>query len=310
VFGAIANVKRPEIHKRLMLPATIAVLPPAIARFFFAVHGGVGPGPCAVLRLTLVNICVIIRPHRSAVPAITRDCAQGDWMKLSRFTTLLLAGSLLSASSASSRHRVNDRSMGEPAASVATAIAAVETEIRALDERQAQAWVVRDQAALERLWSPDFVLHAPSNQILTRDAVFREMKTPRLEMLSLERTVQRVTVFGDIAISMGVEHYRPKNGPNAGALHTQRYTNVWRREGDTWRKIARHANVLPLGATHQVPRPKPPNPQYTQRVSDVGCYLLAEVEFEELSEPVLWHLYTYPTIVEADAARSRNSIAV
>jgi hypothetical protein len=44
VSAAIASVARPEIHKRLMLLATIAVLPPAIARVFFAVTVGVGPG--------------------------------------------------------------------------------------------------------------------------------------------------------------------------------------------------------------------------------------------------------------------------
>ena len=125
----------------------------------------------------------------------------------------------------------------------------VEAEIRALDQTQAKAWVARDQAALEQLWSPEFVIHAPSNQILTREETFREMMTPRLEMVSLERTVERVTQFGDIAISMGVDHYVPKNGPEAGQVHTQPYTNVWRREGNTWRKIARHANVLPLGVT-------------------------------------------------------------
>ena len=44
VCAAIAYVKRPEVHKRLMVLATITVLPPAIARLFFAVMVGVGPG--------------------------------------------------------------------------------------------------------------------------------------------------------------------------------------------------------------------------------------------------------------------------
>jgi hypothetical protein len=44
VCAAIAYVKQPEIHKRLMLLATISVLPPAIARVFFAVSVGVAAG--------------------------------------------------------------------------------------------------------------------------------------------------------------------------------------------------------------------------------------------------------------------------
>jgi hypothetical protein len=44
VFAAVAYVRRPEIHKRLMLLATISMIVPAIARLFFAVAVGIGPG--------------------------------------------------------------------------------------------------------------------------------------------------------------------------------------------------------------------------------------------------------------------------
>ena len=44
VFAAIAYVRRPEAHKRLMLLATITVLAPAIARVFFAVNVGIAAG--------------------------------------------------------------------------------------------------------------------------------------------------------------------------------------------------------------------------------------------------------------------------
>jgi hypothetical protein len=44
VCAAIVYVRRPEVHKRLMLLATITILPPAIARLFFAVQVGISPG--------------------------------------------------------------------------------------------------------------------------------------------------------------------------------------------------------------------------------------------------------------------------
>ena len=44
VCAAIATVTRPEIHKRLMLLATVAVMPPAIARIFYAWNVDVAPG--------------------------------------------------------------------------------------------------------------------------------------------------------------------------------------------------------------------------------------------------------------------------
>ena len=44
VMAAVAYVRRPEVHKRLMVLATIAILPPAIARVMFALTVGMAPG--------------------------------------------------------------------------------------------------------------------------------------------------------------------------------------------------------------------------------------------------------------------------
>jgi hypothetical protein len=44
VLAAIAFVSRPEVHKRLMVLATISMIPPAIARVLFAVNVGVSAG--------------------------------------------------------------------------------------------------------------------------------------------------------------------------------------------------------------------------------------------------------------------------
>jgi hypothetical protein len=44
VAAAIANIRRPEWHKRLMLVATAGILQAPIARFFFLAATGGGPG--------------------------------------------------------------------------------------------------------------------------------------------------------------------------------------------------------------------------------------------------------------------------
>ena len=44
VAAALVCASRPEVHKRLMVLATITILPPAVARLFFAVSVGIGPG--------------------------------------------------------------------------------------------------------------------------------------------------------------------------------------------------------------------------------------------------------------------------
>jgi hypothetical protein len=84
IIVAIATVRRPEIHKRMMLLATFTILPPAIARLFFAVIVGIGPGlrpgngpprsvesvmSSALLADALILICILYdmrkrgRPH-------------------------------------------------------------------------------------------------------------------------------------------------------------------------------------------------------------------------------------------------------
>jgi hypothetical protein len=44
VTAAILNIKRPETHKRLMLLATVSILQAAVARIFFTIFAGYGPG--------------------------------------------------------------------------------------------------------------------------------------------------------------------------------------------------------------------------------------------------------------------------
>jgi hypothetical protein len=73
----------------------------------------------------------------------------------------------------------------------------------------------------------------------------------------MERTVEAVTQFGDIVISMGVDRPSDRTGPTAGVVRTQRYTNVWRKEGNTWRMIARHAHLLPLDTAQPGVTPRP-----------------------------------------------------
>ena len=75
--------------------------------------------------------------------------------------------------------------------------------------------------------------------------------------------------------------------------------------------------TLPGEATAQAP-PSPSAAIYpgrcetrvSERTGDAGCYWLTTEPMDGLSEAVYWHLYTYPTLAIAQAARSRNGVAV
>lgn len=127
---------------------------------------------------------------------------------------------------------------------------AAEATVRALDDQERLAALNQDLAALERLWSEHFIVNAPSNQILpNRRAVLDWFRKGMTTRSSYERSIEQVRVDGDIAIVMGAETLKPTgNAPQAGQTVRRRFTNIWKKEGDTWRLWARHANVIPAPA--------------------------------------------------------------
>jgi ketosteroid isomerase-like protein len=128
----------------------------------------------------------------------------------------------------------------------------VEATVRALDNQERLAALNQDYAALERLWSEHFIVNSPLNQILpNRSAVLAYFRRGMTTRSSFERNIEEVRVDGDMAIVMGAETIKPiGTAPRAGQTVHRRFTNIWKKEGDTWRLWARHANnVIPAPAT-------------------------------------------------------------
>jgi len=124
----------------------------------------------------------------------------------------------------------------------------VEDVVRALDEQERAAAQKRDVAALERLWSEDFTVNAPTNQVVVGRRAVMDVFVHGgiINFETFERTIEFVRVEGDLVFIMGSETIRPVgDAPMAGQTVRRRFTNVWRKEGDTWRLFMRHANNLP-----------------------------------------------------------------
>ena len=107
-----------------------------------------------------------------------------------------------------------------------------------------------DFAALEKLWSPRFIVNSPANRVLVREEVFAAIRQGKLKYTDLKTTVERMEVFGEVATVMGQESYRPDFGPEKGVLLTRRFTNVWQKTGEGWVMIVRQATVFDPGQTH------------------------------------------------------------
>jgi hypothetical protein len=126
---------------------------------------------------------------------------------------------------------------------------------RSLDDSERLAVLNQDLVALERLWSDDFTVNAPSNTVsIGKQQVLAAVSRGLIHYSLFDRTVEFIR-FGDgIAIVMGAETVKPiGDAPMAGQTVRRRFTNIWRNEAGTWRMFARHANVI------AEPPPAPPD---------------------------------------------------
>ncbi|WP_221393411.1 nuclear transport factor 2 family protein [Dyadobacter sp. NIV53] len=121
-----------------------------------------------------------------------------------------------------------------------------EAEIRNLENKERVAVLNSDSAALyNKLWSADMVIHAPANRVGTVEGTKMLLRTGKLNYLSFERAIEKVTFNDNLAIVMGEEKIRPQGQQdNAGKLVTRRFTNVWKYENNSWGIIARQATII------------------------------------------------------------------
>jgi ketosteroid isomerase-like protein len=130
-------------------------------------------------------------------------------------------------------------------------VASEEEVVRSLDDQERIAALSRDVPALERLWSDEFTVNAPNNRVVVGKQAVLDVFVHAgvIDFSTFERDIEFLRVDGDFAVIMGEETVvpvadAPAAGLRAGQEVKRRFTNIWRREGDTWRLYWRHANVI------------------------------------------------------------------
>ncbi|HSE25052.1 MAG TPA: nuclear transport factor 2 family protein [Pyrinomonadaceae bacterium] len=117
----------------------------------------------------------------------------------------------------------------------------IQETVRKLDLAHAEAVLRGDMAAIDRLWTEDFRVNNPFNEI---DNAAR-IRDGRVTYSSFVRVPEEILVHGDTVIVMGRETVVPKgNSPGAGKTINRRYTNIWMKRSGRWRLIARHASIV------------------------------------------------------------------
>lgn len=118
---------------------------------------------------------------------------------------------------------------------------AIEAEIRKLEEMEVKAVLAKDSATLLKLWDAAYVVNAPDNTINFAGKTTLDRPVMRATRSSFTRNVEEVIIRESVVITMGSEIVTPAAGQQT---IKRRYTNVWMKTGNTWKLIARHANII------------------------------------------------------------------
>ena len=120
-----------------------------------------------------------------------------------------------------------------------------EETVRSLDDQERKAVLDRNYAPLEHLWCEQLTVNSPANNVVIgrQDVLARVQKSAVYS--SFERKIEFIRIDGNFAIIMGAETVQPiGDAPLAGKTVQRRFTNIWKKDGNTWCAIARHANVV------------------------------------------------------------------
>lgn len=119
--------------------------------------------------------------------------------------------------------------------------ASIERQIRQLDSVHADAVLRGDLAAMDTIWTEDFIVNNPFNEIDKADRI----RSGIVSYSSFLREIEAVRVYENTVIVMGKETVVPKGkSPDAGKTIHRRYTNIWMMREGKWRLVARHASVI------------------------------------------------------------------
>ncbi len=122
-----------------------------------------------------------------------------------------------------------------------------ETELRKLENMEAEAILKGDTIMLFKLLSPQIVVHNPENSIVTFNKIMERIKSGKIDYSAFERIIEKITFVENIAIVMGKETITPKGvTTNAGKTVTRSFTNIWMRDKNSWRLTARQATIISI----------------------------------------------------------------
>ena len=124
-----------------------------------------------------------------------------------------------------------------------------EARLATLDAMQKELVANGDVNGLADISASDLTINAPTNRVLSHDQFFAMMRSGQIGAERFERTVESVTIRGNVGVVMGRELFTPTAKSELGRTYgarplNRRYTNIYVRNRGEWKWLARHANVV------------------------------------------------------------------
>ena len=121
--------------------------------------------------------------------------------------------------------------------------------IKKLMDYELKLVLSQDTAAMKQFYPDDMAATNPFNQFIDKRKVLERVQSDIIKYTSYEKKVDHFHIEGDkTVVVIGSEVVVPTpdaDRPDAGKTINRRFTEVWMKRGEEWKKVIRHAsNVL------------------------------------------------------------------
>ena len=120
----------------------------------------------------------------------------------------------------------------------------IKNEILKLSFEWNQAIIKRDSITLDRILSPEYTLSSSSGSLLPR----KDWMENTLHRLFTDSAAfigpQKITIYGNEAISEGLLHWKVRNDQNKLRNHESLVADIWRYNNGRWQVIHRMSKLV------------------------------------------------------------------
>jgi small basic protein len=117
------------------------------------------------------------------------------------------------------------------------------TEIKELEQREADAMLRADVSMLGTLWSDELLVNSTANLIADKEILLGVIANGRLRLRLYSRLTIRAVTAGDSVITTGNERSQ-LDGTADGMILLCSYMNSWIKRDLSWQLLGRHVGLI------------------------------------------------------------------